>query len=353
MRKSMSLLVLNLAMGAAACELSTGEEDSDRTGTVRTQGDAGRATTLAPDSSRPGEDAGTSRDAAASADTTPPGDAGTGALPPAASETSQTPAQCALPLPTASVACAAPDVLEPNNTKEAATAIEPGTGCSLVPGKLSSHDDDDWYQFITTRSDPVRVEVAYETMPTNGVDLGFRVYAPIDGTVVADDDGRRADVTWTIADTFQSKKNFAYQVELVDFGSLTGCQGYNLRVDPQFCTDAYEDNDSQSALAKGLGYGTPLSATVFFYDEDWYDTSALATNGASCVITTDLKVGSISRLTVETYGTGSASTQSSRDANGNTPSVTIVIDPAKGTSALRVFTSEFECTQYTVTCSPL
>ncbi|MET0285235.1 MAG: hypothetical protein ABW352_12225 [Polyangiales bacterium] len=351
----MSLLVLNLALGAGACEVSTGEEDSDRTGDIRTPGDAGRVTTVAPDASNTaavGNDAGGASDAA-SADAGGSGDGGSTTPPAAVGSTSQAPEQCALPLPTASAACAGPDVFEPNDTKESAIDVTAASGCARVPGKLSSDREYDFYQIITPRSDPVRVELAYETTASNGVDLGFRVYTPTEVNSIASNDGRREDVTWTISDTFQSKKNFAYQVEVYDNGNLSGCQGYNLRVDPQFCTDPYEDNDSQSALAKGLAYGTPLSATVFPYDEDWYDTSALAAGGASCVITSDLKAGSVSRLSVSTYGTGSVNSLLDRTLDGNQPSVTIEVQAGVGTTALKVSASDYECTKYTVTCTPL
>jgi hypothetical protein len=167
-RKSVSLLVLNLLLGSVACEVTTGEEDDDGvTGRGAGGGDAGeRGTPVAPNNGSGNRDAGmVSTDAgstaASDAGSTPTQDAGDAATPPASTGTAQAAELCKPALPTASVACNGPDVFEPNNEKASAIQLSTGTGCALVPGKLASGKDEDWYQFSSPRADPVRIQLAY------------------------------------------------------------------------------------------------------------------------------------------------------------------------------------------------
>lgn len=364
MRKSVSLLVLNLLLGSVACEVSTGDDeaDDDAKGRGRVGGDAGeRGTPVAPGNGGGNRDAGTAvadtgtttdtpagNDAGNDAGTTPQSDAATAP----SGDTAQTPEQCKPALPTASVACSGPDVFEPNDEKASAIQVSTGTGCALVPGKLSSGDDYDWYLFTSPRADPVLIELAYETTPTGGAELGFQLFESTSTGTLRSQTGRE-DLKWTLQDTYVVKKNLGYQVMIRDDGTLQGCQGYNLRIDPQFCTDAFEDNDSRNAPAAGITAGTMISATAFSQDEDWYDLSALQATGASCAVSTDIAPTSTQELTFQTYGAGTTGVFESVSVDGIAKSAKFTVKAGGGVSLLMVRADVAQCANYTVLCTPL
>ncbi len=359
MRKFTSLLVLNLMLGSAACELSTGEDDADPDGGTAAatgRGDAGgRGTAVNPNnpSGSVTNDAGTASTTTdaqtTSTDVSAPtaGDAATSVTPPT---TTTAPEQCAPLLPTASSACGAPDAFEPNDTKSAALTVDTSSGCAVVPAKLSSHSDEDWYLFSSPKSDPVQVQVAYETDATGGAKLSYRLYEATSSSYLLWRNGRE-DLKWTLSDATVIKKNIGYQVLVEDEGTLQGCQGYNLRVNTQYCTDAFEDNDDRSAAVAGISANTPLAATIFTGDDDWYDVTALQAQGATCTFTAELTATSTSSLEIKTYG-ASASYQQWRGLDGSTPSLTLTL-PAGQTSLLYLSKSGPGCLPYTVLCKPL
>ncbi|HEY6879065.1 MAG TPA: hypothetical protein VI299_13655 [Polyangiales bacterium] len=345
MRRSIRLLVLKLLIGTAACGTA---DDADDERASEGRGNPG----IGERGSRVGPDASASPAPGASA-------ADTGVVVPV--DAGQVPARAAdvdtfLPLadcaqtPTASAACSAPDLFEPND--EAPLSLTAGEGCSLVPGKLASTRDIDLYSFSTTRADPVRVTLAYETTPASAVDLRVVVRDPMRNALLSSPG--RADATWSWSNTFVAKKGFAYEIDVSDRGK-SECQGYNLKVEPNFCTDRYEDNDAQAEAAQGIRYGETLAATLFGGDDDWYDLSAVQAAGATCIVTfPELTLKSRERLDV-TFRTGAENSvlSGSLDGTSGTTSKTFTLKAGSGAAAVRLHSTERVCSPYTVVCNPL
>jgi hypothetical protein len=350
-RKSLSFLALSLLIGAAACEFSTeGDEPDGGSAEGRGNGTVGpRGTAVDPANADGGgatvRDAGTSSTDAggAAADASAPtaaGDAGLSALPRE---------QCALPLATASVACDLPDVFEPNDEKETAVTVPTGDGCFLVPGKLTP-DNEDYYRFITDRADPVLVQLAYEATASSAANIKLLVTDPMGGNAGAAG-GDRADLAELATVMFVSKRGFAYTVNLYDNGNKA-CQGYNLRVDPNFCRDAFEDNDSRDKAARGLTYDSKLEATIFPGDDDWYDVGAIQASGARCTVAAALTLSSPATLTFR-FRSGTGSVVAAGDLSGSSPSKTVTLPPGSAAAALEVTAGGRVCTSYSMLCTAL
>ncbi|HEX5661348.1 MAG TPA: hypothetical protein VFX59_29365, partial [Polyangiales bacterium] len=296
MRKSTSLLVLSLMVGAVGCELSTGDEGDDGvTGKGRNGGDGGERGAAVPPTgaTNGGGDAGkpspAPQDAAVNAAPndagSPPSDAGTSVQPPGSTTTFVALAQCEGVVPEASAVCGAvEDPFETNDQKAQSTLVEPKEGCSVFQSKLTTGKDDDWYYFIPERTEPVRISMAYDQPPTSAAEPKFELYDATN-TRLAYTDGNPLDGPWKYRYAIVVKKGVAHYVLVSDASSSNSCIPYTLRIEPSFCTDAYEDNDTKATAAKGITYGTTLEGSVFYGDSDFYDLSAIQAAGARCTIT--------------------------------------------------------------------
>lgn len=368
MRKSMSLLVLNLLLGSVACEISTGDEDDDdRSGQGANGRDAGNTgTPVDPNGSTTTGDAGSKTADAGSQTTADAGqtgnnggaadsgvaDAGPIAPPTPATDTFKPLAQCG-GFTTASVACDSPDLLEPNDQAANAIALDARDGCALVAGKMSSQEDVDYYVFSSPRHDPVRLRLGYETTATGRSNIIYHVTDAL-GSDVSYGTGTRQALTAVWTDAFVVKKDIAHTIRIDDNGT-TSCQGYNLLIEPNFCTDSFEDNDTREASKPGLVYGTTLTATAFSDDEDWYDLTAIQTAGAKCVVTAP-QITLTSKESVRwdfNRGDNSTVDWGELDSTDAGKSITFTLPAGSGAAFMRVLGYGEVCIPYTVTCSPL
>jgi len=232
-----------------------------------------------PNARRPGSGGGASAaDASASTDASVPmakpgadagADAGTAITTITAVATA---ASCSgeLPLPPAP-SCPLADGYEPNSG-DRFTVIKLDPTCSIAQANLTE-DDVDRYRFEASTSDPVLVELAYARRGDTALD--FKVEKLTGGnettTVTTSEEG---PLQSSVAERahFEAQAGTTYDVSVRGkLGEL--CQPYTLRVNPRYCTDEFEDNETPEDAAKldlGSTGARELQASVYGADEDYY-----------------------------------------------------------------------------------
>lgn len=156
---------------------------------------------------------------------------------------------CAMPLasPRAEL-CDLPEPSEPSS-RRAPALLSVGSTCGLVYA-LAADKDEDAYRFTAAKSDPVRVELSYTasgraTLQVEIADELGRESAhfgpPLAATEQASQQAERG--------VFMPSAGGTYDVRVQS--DLVGmCLPYALRVNPYYCTDAFEDNDSVATATK-------------------------------------------------------------------------------------------------------
>jgi hypothetical protein len=165
----------------------------------------------------------------------------------------------------APLVCSEPDRSEPNDQRNPATLRTDDTCASLVA--LAADKDQDAYRFTSRHADPVSLELLYRDDAR--ADLALGVYSA--NRLVTRSSSRRGSNTELESTIFVAQPSTEYDVR-IEGTQLGTCVPYALRVNPSWCTDAYEDNDS-TAKASPLdlsGGAVELEATGSRYELDYY-----------------------------------------------------------------------------------
>jgi len=172
------------------------------------------------------------------------------------------------PLSSPSNLCEQPDPSEPNSFRVPAR-LSLDASCALVSA-VAADKDEDAYRFSASRSDPVSIELSYTS--ERRADLAIDV-RDLDDRSVARVDDVRTGPTEQIKKVIRAGAGATYDVR-VDGANIGLCQSYNLRVDARYCTDSFEDNDTEGTATK-LSFGgdqkVQLSATAHQDDHDFYE----------------------------------------------------------------------------------
>ncbi len=161
--------------------------------------------------------------------------------------------------------CSEHDPSEPNDHRGPARLIT-DAGCASIVARAADKDEDA-YRFGSLHADPVSVELLYHDEAR--ADLGLSVYS--DGKLVVRSDARKSSSSELESTLFMAQPATDYDVRIVG-ENLGTCVPYALRVNPSWCSDAYEDNDSSAkATALDLSNGAvELDATGSRYEADYY-----------------------------------------------------------------------------------
>lgn len=147
--------------------------------------------------------------------------------------------------PPPAIACGTSDVAEPNTfTAPASLTLDPS--CAAVTATTGSPDQDA-YRFVATKSDPVLVELSY--VAADSADLYVEVAGASGETTLLGDKTTRTTPSEQISAAFKTVAGQAYDLRVRSrkFGM---CQSYALRVSDKYCTDAFEDNDTEQTPTK-------------------------------------------------------------------------------------------------------
>ncbi|HEX5657794.1 MAG TPA: hypothetical protein VFX59_11395 [Polyangiales bacterium] len=160
--------------------------------------------------------------------------------------------------------CTQPDPTEPNDERHPATLLT--DACASVVARAADKDEDA-YRFTTSHADPVSIELLYRDEAR--ADLALGVYS--DNRLVARGNARRSSASELESVLFVTQPAADYDVR-VEGTHVGTCVPYALRVNPSWCTDAYEDNDSTAkASPLDLTHGAvELDATGSRYEADYY-----------------------------------------------------------------------------------
>lgn len=170
-----------------------------------------------------------------------------------------------LPLP--EPRCALPDLTEPNSKSTPATLTVDPT-CGVVQGQLTEGDDDA-YRFTTSKADPVSIELHYAT--AGEADLGLRLLDGQGKQLSSLVDPRRGE-SELVSRIFMAGADASYVVE-VDGEQTGSCQPYSFRVNPSYCTDSHEDNETletATELSWADDQTAEVTATSHELDRDFY-----------------------------------------------------------------------------------
>ncbi|MET0286002.1 MAG: hypothetical protein ABW352_16080 [Polyangiales bacterium] len=191
-------------------------------------------------------------------------DAAVDAGPPTIEAAPREACSASLEAPAATV-CSEPDRGEPNDQRNPAT-LRTEDGCASIVA-LAADKDQDAYRFASRHADPVSIELLYRDDAR--ADLALGVYS--DNRLVTRSSSRRGSNTELTASIFVAQPSTDYDVR-IEGQNLGTCVPYALRVNPSWCTDAYEDNDS-TAKASPLdlsGGAVELEATGSRHELDYY-----------------------------------------------------------------------------------
>jgi hypothetical protein len=183
---------------------------------------------------------------------------------------------CEAPLHPPRFTCIDRDDAEPNDMDNPVLLPVQPT-CGYVQANISAGDDDA-YRFTTRTSDPVRIELLYDSGESDGdADLEQLVYGPT-GSLLTNERNERMGSGEYIRSLIHSDVNATYVVRVRDSSSNEGCQSYTLRVDPMYCSDLFEDNDSLDTAVKLL-WDTSERVTVIGAllesDDDFFEVTTV------------------------------------------------------------------------------
>jgi hypothetical protein len=163
--------------------------------------------------------------------------------------------------------CLQPDPSEPNEQRAPAQlTLDPG--CASLVARAADKDEDA-FRFSTPKADPVSLELSYRD--ARRADLGFEVVDAQGQLVTRTDETRSADSEFESTIMLATAKA---QYDLRVKGTYLGdCVAYALRVNRNWCTDAYEDNDSPARATQLAwnGKSVELEATSSRFEADYYE----------------------------------------------------------------------------------
>ena len=180
-------------------------------------------------------------------------------------------ASCTAPLQAPNRPCFARDVAEPNDKNTpVALPIEPD--CGYVQANISAGDDDA-YEFTTLKSDPVLIELTYES--SSEADLEQTLYSST-GSLLTNEQDQRKGPGETLRSVIQGTAHASYVVRVRDTYSNNLCQSYALRVDPLYCSDEHEDNDSMETSKKlswDMAERVTVTGALLSTDDDFFEVT--------------------------------------------------------------------------------
>jgi len=217
-----------------------------------------------------------------------------------------------------------------------------------VQGTLLERDDD-YFELITERADPVLLVGSY-TAPANSTVQVTRTFYDGAGTVRSSVSGSRK----TDSEMFQHwlpapSKNSVLRTRL--YASGLGCASYDLSYDAAACTDEFEDNDRTTEAAK-LASATEVAATIHSTDEDHYALSGIKTG--SCTVIYDIPTGQTQQMSLSVYdGAGtSVASRSGGDLSGTTRTLRASWTDREGVTIKLTANTGGYCQPYRLRCDP-
>jgi len=241
--------------------------------------------------------------------------------------------------------CNGADQYEPNNTQGTAKALPLNAKGVADIGAGVTQADGDFYSFVTPKADPVTVTVAYTAPVGDSTQLTLKAV----NQAVAEqgrDTTTRTGTSQTLLVNFEATAGGTFAAE-VNSDNAT-CMAYELKIDAQVCTDAFEDNDDAAHPAT-LPTGVQ-NATISALDVDWYKLTAPATAG-SCVVSYTVPAANTQQVAVILMN--SASSEIMRDTTqrtGTTGTLTVNWTVADAPALVKVVANDDFCTSYTINC---
>lgn len=239
------------------------------------------------------------------------------------------------------------DDYEDNDTLETATPLQwDAQQLAIVQGNVLDRDDD-YFEVVTERADPVLLSGSYTADPKSSVQLRRTIYNGAGSLVTSVDGARKTAMErfehWLPAPSAGS----VVRTKLVAIGD--GCASYELSFDAAGCTDAYEDNDAATEAAK-IRVGADLQATIHSTDEDHYAVSPL--KNASCSLSYDIPSGRSEELALTVYdAAGSVVTNGSGgELTGTVRNLTVAWTNGEVVRLKVTANSNDYCQPYTLRC---
>jgi hypothetical protein len=240
------------------------------------------------------------------------------------------------------------DAHEDNDSKTAATKLAWAADQTVSVDATMFTGDDDFFEVIAPKSDPIALTGSYTVSATSVADLSWRAEGSTDNYLTSDTNARKGTTeewsSWVTPDAAGA----VVRVNVSNSGSSTQCVPYKLKLDAAGCTDTYEDNDEESS-AKPVPLDQDVSATIIYGDDDYYSVTALPQAGL-CTVTYTAAAGSSRNLTARLESsTGSYLTSGNTTINGETHVLTIKwADPA---ATLQLSAAQGSgCAPYTIKC---
>lgn len=238
------------------------------------------------------------------------------------------------------------DAYEDNDTSATAAELQLDAAGVVELNASSHHIDEDFYQVVVPKSDPIRVTASY-AVPADGADLSLSVYSRVDTFLASHDKTRNALEETMSAWVDAEGANALYRIRIRAQGG--DCTPYKLKLEAAACTDPFEDNDNDQTLA-AIALGEDHTATIIGGDEDHYDVSALAGRAGSCTVSFALPASSKQVLALSAYsasGTFVTSADMTAGSGDKTLTVTWSDDDVRD---LRVRATSHDCQPYTIRC---
>ncbi|MEY4514411.1 MAG: hypothetical protein RLZZ450_6533 [Pseudomonadota bacterium] len=164
--------------------------------------------------------------------------------------------------------CATSDVAEPNSiAAPAALSLDPS--CAALTATTGSPDPDA-YRFVANKSDPVLVELSYAA--TDSTDLYIEIVDTTGTTTPYGDKAARSGPSEQISGAFKAVAGQAYDLRVRN-RKIGMCQSYALRVDDKYCTDKFEDNDTEGTptrLSLDASGKATVEGTIHQLDSDFF-----------------------------------------------------------------------------------
>jgi hypothetical protein len=242
------------------------------------------------------------------------------------------------------------DVFEDNDTMAEAKALSLDKNEKVTLRATSHRDDEDYYQFVTLRADPVRISGSYEVEPIQQADLDLLVYSAtgsVAGHNLQDRAGTREN--WSLW-LYPKAPNTLYRINVRSSAQPLECVSYTLNVDGRACTDEREDDDSKAA-AKPIAARQTYAGTVIQGDDDFFDLSGFPL-GTTCVVRYSVPTPAARGLSAWGYSqTGDGTGDDRTEVLANGERVLTYSFSSKAPGGLRLDAAgEHLCYAYTIRC---
>jgi hypothetical protein len=220
--------------------------------------------------------------------------------------------------------------------------------------------DPDFYSFVSPLHDPMSATVTY-TEPTNET---ATLNIEVDNAATSDqgyDDSSRSTDSQTLNVVWEGNAQATYILDVQSGNSSSNgvCSSYTVALNGLWCTDEYEDNDTEdAAVTLPDTSSTPTTATISSLDPDYYIIPNPSTNG-SCTVVYTVPTTSTQQLNLEVDSSGSQSdinyddspTMTSTTSTTATWTLTVNWTSEDSPEYLDVSASAKDCTTYTISCT--